>query len=98
MISNSVEMYNAPFLPFWLTDLSSKDPFYILPVALGGLMFLQQKMMPQQMDNQQAKMMMYTMPLVFGFMMLWLPSGLVLYILVNTVLGIAQQMYIHKKG
>ena len=97
MLNNAVELYNAPFLPFWLTDLSAKDPFYILPLLLGGLMFLQQKMMPQQMDNQQAKVMMYTMPVVFTAMMFWLPSGLVLYILVNTVLGIAQQLYVNKK-
>ncbi len=97
MLNNAVELYNAPFLPVWITDLSAKDPLYILPIILGITMFIQQKMMPQQMDNQQAKIMMYTMPLVFTFMMLWLPSGLVLYIMVNTILGIAQQKLIMRK-
>jgi len=97
MLSISVEIYNAPFLPFWLTNLSSKDPYYILPFLLGGVMFLQQKMMPQQgMDNQQAKIMMYAMPVVFTAFMFNLPSGLVLYIFVNTLLGIIQQKAIKK--
>jgi YidC/Oxa1 family membrane protein insertase len=97
MIQGAVELYNAPFLPFWLTDLSAKDPFYIIPVALGALMFLQQKMMPQQMDNQQAKIMMYTMPAVFTWISLMMPAGLTLYWFVNTLLGIVQQLYINKK-
>ncbi len=97
MIKNSVVLYNAPFLPFWLTDLSAKDPYYIIPVSLGILMFLQQKMMPQQMDNKQAKIMMYTMPVIFTWISLYLPSGLTVYWFVNTLLGVAQQIYINKK-
>ena len=97
MIQNAVELYNAPFLPFWLTDLSEKDPFYIIPVSLGLLMFLQTKLTPQTMDNAQAKIMMYTMPVVFTWISLVLPSGMTLYWFVNTLLGIAQQMYVNKK-
>ncbi len=97
MLNNAVELYNTPFLPFWLTDLSEKDPFFILPVALGGFMFIQQKMMPTQMDNAQAKIMLYAMPIMFAGFMLFLPSGLNLYILANTLLGIAQQSYVNKK-
>ena len=97
MISNAGELYGAPFLPFWLTDLSMRDPYYILPVSLGALMFLQQKMTPQQMDNAQAKIMLYTMPLVFTWISLFMPSGLTLYWFVNTVLGLAQQYYITRK-
>jgi YidC/Oxa1 family membrane protein insertase len=97
MIQNAVELYNAPFLPFWLTDLSEKDPFYIIPVALGLLMFFQTKLNPQQMDNRQAKIMMYGMPLVFTYISLQLPSGMTLYWLVNTLLGILQQVYVNKK-
>jgi len=97
MIQNAVELYNAPFLPFWLTDLSEKDPFYIIPVSLGLLMFLQTKLTPQTMDNAQAKIMMYTMPVVFTWISLVLPSGMTLYWFVNTLLGIAQQLYVNKK-
>lgn len=97
MIQNAVELYNAPFLPFWLTDLSEKDPFYIIPVALGLLMFFQTKLNPQQMDNKQAKLMMYGMPIVFTYISLQLPSGMTLYWLVNTLLGILQQVYVNKK-
>ncbi|HNW82286.1 MAG TPA: membrane protein insertase YidC [bacterium] len=97
MIQNAVELYNAPFLPFWLTDLSEKDPFFIIPVALGLLMFLQTKMTPQTVDNMQMKVMMYTMPVVFTWISLLLPSGMTLYWFVNTLLGIAQQMYVNKK-
>lgn len=97
MIQNAVELYNAPFLPFWLTDLSEKDPFFIIPVSLGLLMFFQTKMTPQTTDNMQMKVMMYTMPVVFTWISLLLPSGMTLYWFVNTLLGIAQQMYVNKK-
>ncbi|HSA32623.1 MAG TPA: membrane protein insertase YidC [bacterium] len=97
MLNNAVELYNAGFLPFWLIDLSEKDPYYILPVALGGFMFLQQKMTPTQMDNQQAKIMLYVMPVMFAGFMLFLPAGLNLYILANTLLGILQQWLVTKR-
>lgn len=97
MLNNAVELYNAGFLPFWLVDLSEKDPYYILPVALGGFMFLQQKMTPTQMDSQQAKIMLYVMPVMFAGFMLFLPSGLNLYILANTLLGILQQWLVTKR-
>ncbi|MGI6393865.1 MAG: membrane protein insertase YidC [bacterium] len=97
MIQNAVELYNAPFLPFWLTDLSEKDPFFIIPVSLGLLMFFQTKLTPQATENAQAKIMMYTMPVVFTWISLFLPSGMTLYWFVNTILGIAQQLYVSKK-
>jgi YidC/Oxa1 family membrane protein insertase len=97
MIQNATELYNAPFLPVWLTDLSEKDPYYIIPVSLGILMFVQTKLTPQQTDNKQAKIMMYTMPVVFTWISLVLPAGMTLYWFVNTLLGIAQQFYITKK-
>jgi YidC/Oxa1 family membrane protein insertase len=97
MIQNAVELFNAPFLPFWLTDLSEKDPYYIIPISLGVMMLLQTKFTPQTGDNKQAKIMMYTMPIVFTWISLMLPSGITLYWFVNTLLGIAQQFYINKK-
>ena len=65
--------------------------------ALGGLTFLQQKLMPTSTDSQQAKMMMYFMPVMLTVFMIALPSGLVLYILFNSVLTILQQLVINKR-
>lgn len=95
-IQNSVELYNAPFM-LWIQDLSAKDPYYILPVTLGGLMFVQQKLSSGGMEEMQAKVMLYTMPLLFSFLMMNLPAGLVLYIWVNTLITIIQQNYITSK-
>lgn len=94
---NAIELRHAPFiahLPFtdiiWLADLSAKDPFYITPLIMGATMFLQQRMTPAPGDPTQAKVMMF-MPIIFTFMFLKFPSGLVIYWLVNNVLSIAQQ-------
>lgn len=90
----SIELRHAPFF-FWVTDLADKDPYYVTPVIMGISMFIQQKMTPSQMDPIQQKMML-ALPVVFTFMFLSFPSGLVLYWLVNNVLTIGQQMYINK--
>ncbi len=96
---NAIELRHAPFithLPFtdiiWLADLSVKDPFYITPLIMGGTMFLQQKMTPAPGDPTQAKIMLF-MPVIFTFLFLSFPSGLVVYWLVNNVLSIAQQWW-----
>lgn len=90
----SVDLYQEGFL--WIADLTTRDPYWILPVALVVVMFLQQKMMPTAMDPAQAKIMLYTMPLMFGAMMMALPAGLCFYILVNTLLTIVQQHFINR--
>lgn len=90
----SIELRHAPFM-LWITDLSAKDPYYVTPIIMGATMFIQQKMTPSSMDPMQAKMMM-ALPIVFTFMFLNFPSGLVIYWLVNNVLTIAQQVYINK--
>jgi YidC/Oxa1 family membrane protein insertase len=90
----SIELRHAPFM-FWITDLSAKDPYLVTPIIMGVSMFIQQKMTPSNMDPVQAKMML-ALPVVFTFMFLNFPSGLVVYWLVNNVLTIAQQMYINK--
>jgi YidC/Oxa1 family membrane protein insertase len=90
----SIELRHAPFF-LWVADLSDKDPYYVTPVIMGITMFVQQKMTPSQMDPIQQKMML-ALPVVFTFMFLSFPSGLVLYWLVNNVLTIGQQMYINK--
>ncbi|MBI2975116.1 MAG: membrane protein insertase YidC [Deltaproteobacteria bacterium] len=87
---NSIELYRAPFFWFY-RDLSAPDPYFITPVVLGVFMWLQQKMTPSaSADPAQAKMMQI-MPIMFTAFMLFLPSGLVLYILVNTATGVLQQ-------
>lgn len=90
----SIELRHAPFF-LWVTDLADKDPYYVTPVIMGITMFVQQKMTPSQMDPLQQKMML-ALPVVFTFMFLSFPSGLVLYWLVNNILTIGQQMYINK--
>lgn len=90
----SIELRHAPFM-FWITDLSAKDPYYVTPIIMGVTMFIQQKMTPSTMDPMQAKMML-ALPIVFTFMFLNFPSGLVIYWLVNNLLTIAQQAYINR--
>ena len=94
-IWSSVELYQAQFL--WLNDLSSEDPTYVLPLLLGVVTFVQQRLQPVQMDATQQKMMMWMMPIMFTAFMLFLPSALVLYIFCNSLLTIVQQWYI-KRG
>jgi YidC/Oxa1 family membrane protein insertase len=94
ILLTTVELKGAPFA-LWITDLSLKDPYYVLPVVMGATMLLQQKMTPTAMDPKQAKMMMM-MPIVFTFMFLQFSAGLVLYWLVNNTLGIIQQYFVNK--
>jgi YidC/Oxa1 family membrane protein insertase len=93
----AVELYGSPFIPGWLDDLTLADPYYILPVLLGIVFFMQQKLQPQMSDNPQQQMMMKVMPLMMTVFMVALPSGLVVYILVNTILGIGHQFYAIKR-
>ncbi|WEN43955.1 Membrane protein insertase YidC [Thauera sp. GDN1] len=92
VLLGSVEMRHAPWLG-WITDLSAKDPYFILPIIMGASMLIQMKLNPTPPDPIQAKVMM-AMPIIFTFMFLWFPSGLVLYWVVNNCLSIAQQWQI----
>ena len=94
VLLESVEMRQAPFL-LWINDLSSRDPFFVLPLLMGGAMFAQFKLNPAPPDPMQARIMQF-MPLVMTGMMAWFPSGLVLYWLTNTVLSILQQWRVNK--
>ncbi|HEY8270445.1 MAG TPA: membrane protein insertase YidC, partial [Pseudobdellovibrionaceae bacterium] len=89
VIGSSIELYHSPFFG-WITDLSAPDKFFVLPILMGGTMFLQQKMTPTTMDPAQAKIMAF-LPLVFTLFMLQLPSGLTLYMTVSAIFGIVQQ-------
>jgi YidC/Oxa1 family membrane protein insertase len=88
-LQTAVELYHIPFL--WLPDLSAADPLYILPFIIGTTSFMQQRLMPQQGDAAQQKMMQYMMPIMFTVFMLFLPAGLGVYMFTNGVLGIVQQ-------
>ncbi|AXI04310.1 membrane protein insertase YidC [Aquirhabdus parva] len=89
----SVELRNAPWIG-WITDLSSMDHWFVLPLIMGVTMFVQQALNPQPADPMQAKMLRL-MPIVFTVFMLWFPSGLVLYWIVNNLLTIVQQKYVN---
>jgi len=95
VLLESVEMRQAPWM-FWITDLSIKDPFFILPIIMGATMFIQQQLNPTPPDPMQAKVLKM-MPIIFTFFFLWFPAGLVLYWVVNNVLSIAQQWYITRQ-
>lgn len=94
LLSYAIELRHAPFV-WWIQDLSAKDPYYITPIIMGATMLIQQKMSPPMGDPMQQKMMLL-MPVVFTFLFLNFPSGLVIYWLVNNVLSIGQQYYINK--
>lgn len=95
VLLESVELRQAPWI-LWYKDLSIMDPFFILPLLMGASMFFQQKLNPPQMDPIQQKIFQF-LPIIFTFMFLWFPAGLVLYWVVNNVLSIAQQWFINKK-
>jgi len=94
VLLESVELRQAPW-ELWIEDLSSRDPYYVLPVLMGASMVAQQLLNPSPLDPMQKRIMM-ALPVVFTFLFLYFPAGLVLYWLVNNVLSIAQQWYINK--
>ena len=94
VLLESVEMRQAPFMG-WIQDLSSMDPYFVLPILMGAAMFGQFKLNPAPPDPMQAKVFAF-MPVVMTVMMAWFPSGLVLYWLTNTLLSIAQQWNINR--
>jgi len=94
VLVESVEMRQAPFA-LWITDLSSRDPFFILPLIMGAAMLFQQRLNPAPADPVQARVMQI-MPIMFTGFFAFFPSGLVLYWVTNTLLSIAQQWKINK--
>jgi len=94
MLGNSVELYRSPFV-LWIRDLTAADPYFVLPLLTGVLMFVQQKTQPTPPDPQQ-KMMMYLTPVMFTAFSIFLPAGLTIYILTNTVLTFVQQWLMNR--
>lgn len=95
VLLESVEMRQAPFM-LWLTNLSARDPYFILPLLMGISMFVQQKLNPAPVDPVQQKIFQF-MPIGFTVMFAFFPSGLVLYWVVNNLLSIAQQWVITRR-
>ena len=95
VLMESVELRHAPFM-LWIDDLSVMDPYFVLPLLMGGSMWFMQKLNPPPPDPMQAKIMQW-MPVMFTFFFLWFPAGLVLYWVVNNLLSIAQQYVITKQ-
>lgn len=95
VLMESVELRQAPFIA-WINDLSSRDPWFILPILMGISMVVQQRLNPTPVDPAQAKIMLL-LPIFFTGIFLFFPSGLVLYWVINNVLSVLQQVYITKK-
>jgi YidC/Oxa1 family membrane protein insertase len=93
-LNYSVELHRAPFIGY-IRDLSIRDPYFITPLLMGGIMFLQMRMSPAGADPQQQKMMAIMMPIMFTAFSLFLPAGLALYTLTNSLLAIAQQLLVN---
>jgi len=100
-LSNSIELYQAPFFG-WIQDLSSPDPYYVLPVVWTVSMYFTMKLNPQTSQTQPGmpnmKPMMYIMYLVFGFLAKDWPAGLNLYLVVSNVVGVAQQFFFQRSS
>jgi YidC/Oxa1 family membrane protein insertase len=94
VLLESVELRQAPWA-LWIKDLAAPDPFFVLPILMGASMLAQQWLNPQPLEDLQKKVM-YALPVVFTFMFLWFPSGLVLYWVVQNLLSIAQQWQINR--
>lgn len=95
-IGSSIEIYQQPFFG-WITDLSSHDKFFVLPVLMGVTMYFQQKLTPTTMDPTQAKILNF-MPILFTMFMLSLPSGLTLYNFISALFGVTQQYFLLKNS
>lgn len=94
-LRTSYELYGEPFYGVW-SNLTSKDPTYLMPLALGITMIVTQRLQPQMMDKSQAFMMTWIMPVFFTAIMMNYPSGLALYIFTNNLLSIVQQYALRK--
>lgn len=95
VLLESVELRHEPFI-WWIQDLTSKDPFYVLPILMGGSMVIQQLLNPSPLDPIQQKIML-ALPVVFTVFFMQFPAGLVLYWFSNNLFSIAQQWWIMRK-
>ncbi|HEX4423397.1 MAG TPA: membrane protein insertase YidC [Kofleriaceae bacterium] len=96
MLGNAGELYQQPFIPGWITDLTVSDPYYVLPILLVVTMFVQARLQPASVDSTQQKFMQYGMPLMFGAFSFVIPAGLTIYMFTNTVLSAVHSIYMNK--
>lgn len=96
MLSTAGELYQQPFIPGWIDDLTAPDPTHILPIVLVVTMFVQARLTPQTGTSGQQKMLQYGMPLMFGVMSFFFPAGLTLYIFTNTCLSALHSIYMNR--
>jgi len=96
MLANAGELYQQPFIPGWIDDLTATDPYYVLPAILFITMFLQARLQPATADSAQQKFLQYGMPIMFGVMAFFFPSGLTLYMFTNNVLSALHSIYMNK--
>jgi YidC/Oxa1 family membrane protein insertase len=94
LLARTIELRHAPFI-FWIQDLAAKDPYYVTPILMTISMWLQQQMAPQTGDRVQRRIL-GALPFVWGFMFKDMPSGLVLYWLVQNILTIVQQILLDR--
>ena len=94
VLLESVEMRHAPF-GLWLTNLTDKDPYFVLPLLMGISMYIQQKLNPAPVDPIQQKVLQI-MPFAFTIMFAFFPSGLVLYWVVSNIISVGQQLIFNK--
>ena len=94
LLAVAIEIRGAPFV-LWITNLAQHDPMYVTPILMGMTMVIQQRMTPSTADPMQQKIMMF-MPVMFTFMFLWAPSGLVLYWLTSNIWAVGQQYVTNK--
>ncbi|RDV24785.1 membrane protein insertase YidC [Alteromonas aestuariivivens] len=94
VLLESVELRHAEFF-LWITDLSVKDPFFVLPVLTGGSMYLLQKLQPTTVTDPMQQKIMQWMPVMMSVFFLWFPAGLVLYWLVSNVITLVQAKMIY---
>ncbi|BAF69993.1 membrane protein insertase YidC [Nitratiruptor sp. SB155-2] len=95
VLLNAIELKGAPWI-LWITDLSSKDPYFILPVLMGATMYIHQKITPTTITDPMQKKIFEWLPIVFTFFFLTFPAGLTLYWFVNNILSIIQQLIVNK--
>ena len=95
VLLNAIELKGAPWI-LWITDLSEKDPYFVLPILMGATMFIHQKLTPTTITDPMQKKLFTYLPIIFTFFFLTFPAGLTLYWFVNNILSIIQQLIVNK--
>ncbi len=95
VLLNAIELKGSEWI-WWIEDLSLMDPYYVLPILMGATMFIQQKITPNQMQDEMQKKMFMMLPVIFTFFFLWFPAGLTLYWFMNNLFTVAQQYYVNR--